>query len=47
MWEAATLVNTLRIAKIISDLHADQYAGSIPSDHITMWSNTVNKSKYE
>jgi len=32
-WRAATLVNTLRIAKIRSNLHTGQYAGSIISDH--------------
>jgi len=30
---AGTLVNALRVAKIRSNLHTGQYAGSVPPDH--------------
>ena len=32
-WQAGTLVNALRVAKIRSNLHTGQYASSVPSDH--------------
>jgi len=31
-WQAGTLVNALRVAKIRSKLHTGQYASSVPSD---------------
>ena len=32
-WQAGTLVNALRVAKVRSSLHIGQYAGGVPSDH--------------
>ena len=32
-WRSGILVNALRVAKIRSKLHTDQYAGGVPSDH--------------